>query len=518
MRPIDFFDRGHLLSPATPCLVEGESVVTYQDAWEHSHKIAQGLASLGLGRASKIAIYTPNAARGYECLFGVLRAGAIYVPINVRSEVDENCYIVNNLDVDCIIYHEKYADKVREMRRACPSVQHTVGMSGASAGDSADVSDWLRRPLTLHPEQPLDPFGPVSIASSGGTTGKPKGVVHSQLTWEMSVANVLTSMPPTTRPVHLVVAPMTHAAGALAFPLFAVGGTQVLMPDFDAATVLESIPKHGVTHLFLPPTAVYMLLAHPDVRRHDYSSLQYFIYAAAPMAVEKVREALDVFGFCMTQTYGQAEAGPLIGTFFSPEDHRVALATLPSRLASCGRPTIFTRIRIVDGSGATVPTGVHGEIEIGGNFQMLEYYKNPDATAEVRRDGAILTGDIGYQDADGFIYIVDRKREMIISGGFNVFPGEIEQIIFEHPSVQDCAVVGVPDEKWGEAVKAVVQLKRGAQANADEIIALCRNRLGGVKTPKSVEFWDDLPRSPVGKVVRRSVRERFWAGRARTIV
>ena len=282
--------------------------------------------------------------------------------------------------------------------------------------------------------------------------------------------------------------------------------------------MLEAIATHGVTHLFLPPTAIYGLLSDPTVRRGDYASLEYFFYAAAPMSVDKLREALDVFGPVMVQGYGQMEAGPMIGACFTAAAHRDALQDRPKRLASCGRPNLLTKMKIVDEDGRTLPSGERGEILIGGDFRMLGYYNNEAATRETVRDGWVLTGDIGEMDEDGFLYIVDRKREMIISGGFNVYPGEVERIIYAHEAVQDCAVVGVPDEKWGEAVKAIVQLKPGAQADPAEIIAFCKARVGSVMTPKSVEVWPDLPRSAVGKVLRRVVRERFWQGRDRAIV
>jgi acyl-CoA synthetase (AMP-forming)/AMP-acid ligase II len=236
------------------------------------------------------------------------------------------------------------------------------------------------------------------------------------------------------------------------------------------------------------------------------------------MSVEKVREAMDVFGDVMVQGYGQTEAGALIGTFFSASAHRDALRHRPERLASCGQPSIFTKIRIVDESGRTLPNGERGEIAIGGDFRMLGYHKNEAATKEVLHDGWVLTGDIGKMDDEGFVYIVDRKREMIVTGGFNVYPAEIEQVILTHPAIQDCAVVGVPDDKWGEAVKAIVQLKPGAQVQEAEVIALCKGRLGGVMAPKSVEIWPELPRSAVGKVMRRAVREQFWKGRERLVV
>jgi acyl-CoA synthetase (AMP-forming)/AMP-acid ligase II len=260
------------------------------------------------------------------------------------------------------------------------------------------------------------------------------------------------------------------------------------------------------------------MLAHPDVRKYDYSSLDYFVYAAAPMSVDKLREAVEIFGPVMAQTYGQAEV-PMICTYLSPEAHVEAIAgNQAHRLASCGQPALLTPVEIMDDDGAMVPVGERGEIVVRGALVMQGYYRNPEATAEATTaDGWHRTGDIGLKDADGFVYIVDRKKDMIISGGFNIYPSEIEQVIWGHAAVQDCAVIGVPDEKWGEAVKAIVELKPGASADAADIIALCKSELGSVKAPKSVEFWDELPRSAVGKVRKKDMRDRFWQGRGRAI-
>jgi acyl-CoA synthetase (AMP-forming)/AMP-acid ligase II len=299
--------------------------------------------------------------------------------------------------------------------------------------------------------------------------------------------------------------------------LMAAGATQIILPGFDAAKVVNAIETEGVTHMFLPPTAIYMLLAHPAIKQHDFSSLEHFIYAAAPMSVDKLKECLEVFGPVMTQTFGQAEA-PMLCTFLSPQEHMViGDPDKEKRLASCGRPTLLTPVEIMDDDGNLMPAGERGEIVVRGNLVMPGYYKNPEATAEVSTFGWHHTGDIGFKDEDGYVYIVDRKKDMIISGGFNVYPSEIEQIIWGHPAVQDCAVIGVPDEKWGEAVKAVIELKQGSSTNSDEIIALCKAKLGSVKAPKSVDFWDSLPRSAVGKVRKKDIRETFWKGRTRAI-
>jgi acyl-CoA synthetase (AMP-forming)/AMP-acid ligase II len=336
------------------------------------------------------------------------------------------------------------------------------------------------------------------------------------------IANFFLALPVKKPPVHLVIAPMTHAAGGVGVITMSVGATQVILPGFDAKKVMEAIEREKVTHLFLPPTAIYMLLAHPDVRKHDYSSLEYFIYAAAPMSVDRLRECLEVFGPVMTQTFGQAEA-PMVCTVLTPSEHlpsddsAQARALCDERLSSCGYPTPLTPLAIMDDDGKLLPGGERGEIVVRGNMVMPGYYKNPEATREASAHGWHHTGDIGFFDAQGYLHIVDRKKDMIISGGFNIYPGEIEQVIWGHPAVQDCAVIGVPDDKWGEAVKAVVELKPGAAVSEEELLRLCKERLGSVKAPKSVEFWDSLPRSPVGKVRKKDIRARFWEGRARSI-
>ncbi len=519
MRLIDFFDRGVLLDRARVCTLDldtGRSR-TFAEVQEASHQIANGLLSAGVvpGR-TKVAIWSPNCGRALEGVLGVLRAGAVWVAVNARSSVQDVAHHVDMTDVEVLLYHDEFAGHLDVVRQSCGSLRLLIPFSGE---ETASVEAWLSQPFRAAPELAEDPDAPATIFGSGGTTGRPKGVVFSHRTWQCLVVSVSVAMPPKgDHPVHLVVSPMTHAAGGLGLSLLAVGATQVLMRGFHAAEVLEAIAAHKVTHLFLPPTAIYGLLSEPTVRRRDYGSLEYFFYAAAPMSVDRLREALDVFGPVMVQGYGQMEAGPMIGACFSTSAHRDALRDKPKRLASCGRPNILTKMKIVDEAGRTLPSGERGEIVIGGDFRMLGYYNNEQATRETVRDGWVHTGDIGEMDEDGFIYIIDRKREMIISGGFNVYPGEVERVICAHEAVQDCAVVGVPDDRWGEAVKAVVQLKPGAQADPMEIIAFCKARVGSVMTPKSVEVWADLPRSAVGKVLRRVVRERFWQGRDRAIV
>ena len=296
------------------------------------------------------------------------------------------------------------------------------------------------------------------------------------------------------------------------------GGRVIMHERFEPGRFLSALQERGVTHTHLPPTAIYMLLSHPDVRNHDYGQLECFHYASAPMSVEKLRQCLEIFGPVMAQTWGQSEA-PLICTLLTPEDHRLALESPKhtSLLASCGRPTLMTRVEVIDDAGNFLPVGERGELVMNGPLVGLGYYRKPDATASTFVNGWLRSGDIGYKDEGGYVYICDRKKEMIISGGLNVYPGEVEQVVWSHPAVQECAVIGVPDEKWGEAVKAIVVAKPGETPSPADIIAWARERIAGYKAPKSVDFIDALPRNPSGKVLRRELRKPYWEGRDRKV-
>jgi acyl-CoA synthetase (AMP-forming)/AMP-acid ligase II len=316
---------------------------------------------------------------------------------------------------------------------------------------------------------------------------------------------------------HLVVAPMTHTAGLLGCAHFARGGTNYMMATVDPAGIIEAIEEYGITHFFVPPTVLYMMLALPDVRGGDYSSLRHFLVGAAPTSLNKLKEALDVFGPVMTEAFGQTEA-PASITVKAPWDYMDEDGVVnEERLKSIGRPAALNKVAILDDQGMEVPRGERGEICIKGDLVVPGYFENPEATAEVREFGWHHTGDVGVMDKDGFITIVDRKKDMIITGGFNVYPNEIEQVLTRLPEVQDCAVIGVPDDKWGEAVKAVVQLLPGASMTEQQVQTFVKEKLGGVMTPKSVDFTDALPRSPVGKVLKTELRKQYWSDQDRAV-
>ena len=317
--------------------------------------------------------------------------------------------------------------------------------------------------------------------------------------------------------MNLAAAPMTHTAGFLTLAATARGGKVVVIARPDPDELLDIVCNERVTEFFLPPTVIFRLLETPGVEKRDFSHLRYFMYGAAPMSVEKLRAAIKVFGPVMLQGYGQTEAPGSIA-FLRPSDHfRNGEIADERRLSSCGLPSVLNTTAILDDRGRPAPPGETGEICVRGDIVMKGYYKQPGKTAEVIVDGWLHTGDLGHLDDEGYLHITDRKKDMIISGGFNIYPSEVEQVIWSHPAVLDCAVIGVPDERWGEAVKAVVELKPGAPATAEELIAICKEKLGSVRAPKSVDFIDALPRSPVGKVLKKDIRDEYWKDVSRQI-
>ena len=515
MHVIEFFDKGAEIDPDRAFLVDGDVRRSFGQVQALSHQIANAFAREKIAPGTRAAVYSHNAARAFECVIGLLRAGCVWVPVNVRNTIDETVYILDHTEAEVLFYAAPFGDAVRQILARCPRIRHVVCVEEADApyasleqfvAGEAEVST-----LVLRKREDL-----ATLFFSGGTTGMPKGVMMPHLSWEIMIAQSM-RLVRTEHPVHLVAAPMTHAAGGSALVMAPMGITNVLLPGFDPVAVMEAIQSHRVTHIFLPPTAIYRMLSHPDVRKYDYSSLRYFTYSSAPIPPEKVMEAMDVFGPCMTNSFGQTEVG-ILGTYFSPEDHVKFLeAGDERRFRSVGKASLYMQVEIMDDDGALLPPETPGEIVMRGDQIMQGYYKNPDETEKAQKFGWHHTGDIGVKDADGWLYLLDRKRDLIISGGFNIFPSEVEKAILAHPAVQDCAVVGAPHDDWGEQVTAVIELKPGETLTPEALSTFCRERLSSYKCPKAYHFWDEVPRSPVGKVLRRKVRDHFWAGRDRKI-
>jgi acyl-CoA synthetase (AMP-forming)/AMP-acid ligase II len=408
-----------------------------------------------------------------------------------------------------LLFDPEMAASVEEVRKAVPSLAWVVALDEVLVGQSDRPTAW--------PDVIEDPRAEAALGFTGGTTGRPKGVVISHRNFEALVLGIIAAADLGDPPVYLAAAPITHAAGALCFPVLALGGSIIVQRSVAASEILDAIEHQSVTFLYLPPTAIYVLLSHHTARARRYSSLRSFVYGAAPMAAERVREAIEVFGPVMVQMFGQTEA-MMICTVLTAVEHSWAVAAGDlDRLASAGRPSLVARVAVMSDDGALLERGQVGEIVVRGNLVMEGYLDDPEANAQVSAHGWHHTGDVGFVDDTGFVHLVDRKKDMIITGGFNVFSSEVEQVVLAHPAVLQCAVIGTPDERWGEAVTAIVELRAGSVVTAEEIIASCKAALGSVKSPKRVEFWPELPRSPVGKVLKREIRSTFWAGRDRAI-
>ncbi len=520
MRFIDFFDHGAARNPGAPCFIHDETgeTHTYREIRELTLRTAQALRAEGFALGMKGAVLSPNDAVGFACLLGIVRAGMVWVAVNPKNALEENCYILDNFECEVLFYHSVFEPAIPEIRRRVPRIRRLVCTDRAGAQAPA-LNDWIRE----QPASGIDPgTGPedlVLLQTTGGTTGVPKGAMHTNRSLEGFFANMYAVFNfDDTPPVYLAAAPITHAGGYLALFVLAHGGSVILQSKVDPARICAAIESRRISFLYLPPTAIYALIASAAIKMHDFSSLRYFAYGAAPMAPQKLRECLGIFGPVMLQAFGQTETLFPV-TYLSRADHfgPDGKPADDKLLTSCGRAAPFARVGIMDDDGNLLPDAEMGEIVVRATSVMSGYFKNPEETARASAFGWHHTGDIGYRDERGFHYIVDRKKDMIVSGGFNVWSVEVEKVCQSHPAVMDCAVIGIPDEKWGEAVHAVVELKPGQQATADELITLCKQRIGSVKAPKAVEFVDALPRSAVGKVLKRELRDRYWQGQARRV-
>jgi acyl-CoA synthetase (AMP-forming)/AMP-acid ligase II len=448
-----------------------------------------------------VAILSGNDPISFSCVFGISRAGAVWCPINPRNEAAENRDLLDLFDTRALFFQKSYEPLVDSIRGALPKLVTLVCIDGETDW-APSLENWLGAEESE--AAPLDDV--TMLVGTGGTTGRPKGVMLTGHNIETMTAITLMSYPFDGRPVYLALAPLTHAAGVLCFPIMALGGEVVIMPKPDLGIFLENVQKHKVTHTFLPPTLIYMLLEHPDLATTNLGSLQCFWYGAAPISPTRLAEAITKIGPVMAQLFGQSEAPMMISTM-APKDHfgpDGAIAT--ERLSSAGRPSPLVTVGVMDGKGQLLGRGERGEVVIRSSLVMAGYFKNPQASAEASAHGWHHTGDIGYLDEDNFLFIVDRAKDMIITGGFNVYSVEVEQALMAYPGIQDCGVIGLPDDKWGERVVAVVQPHQGAVIDGAEVMAFVKARIGSVKTPKEVVVWEDLPRSKVGKVLKNEIK------------
>lgn len=522
MAMIDFFDRGWSINPQGIAYIQDERSYTFTEVGELSCRIANALLATGLLKETKGAVWAMNDTTAWTCALGLWRANMCWLPVGARNAAEENHYVLDHFDCEVLFYQAYFAEVIASLQPRLPKVKHWICIDGStpSVAGSVQLADWIREHPDTKPHVRVDMDDVVAVMTTGGTTGLPKGVMNTHRSYQTAFAHFLLACPygPEDKPVTLAAAPMTHTAGLLSIPVTSRGGAVVVLSKPDPTLMLGAIARHRVTEIFLPPTVIYRLLDIPDLNlKVDFSSLRYFMYGAAPMSVDKLKQAIEVFGPVMTGGYGQTEAPGSISTMPAAEHLQGGEVASDERLSSVGRPNPLVQVEIMDDAGTILARGESGEICVRGDLLMKGYYKDPVKTAETIVDGWLHTGDVGHLDAQGYLHITDRKKDMIISGGFNVYPSVVEQVIWSHPAVQDCAVIGVPDAQWGEAVKAVVELNAGHSVLREELIALCKARLGSVMAPKSVDFVAQLPRSSAGKVLKKDLRATYWKDSDRKI-
>ncbi|MBY4401984.1 AMP-binding protein [Rhodococcus fascians] len=510
MRLSDYLDKGMSLGRDAPCLTMGDTTKSYGEVYDDTVSIAGALQHNGIEAGDRIAVLSGNDPLALTCVFAISRAGAVWCPINPRNQADENRQLFDLFGCRFLFFQRAFADLVGRIRDQLPQLEWLVCLDGDVPG-ALSYDRWLveHRSDSVVDRRPAD--GLAMIAGTGGTTGKPKGVRLSEENMMTSTATALMSYPFGDRPRYLALAPLTHSAGVLTFPILSLGGHVVVMPAPDIGQFLSLIEHHRITHAFLPPTVIYGVLDHPDLDTRDLLSLRCLWYGAAPMSPTRLEEALTRIGPVLGQLFGQTEAPNMIATL-APADHfRSDGSIAVERLTSAGKPTPLTTVAIMNEDGRLLDREERGEIVVRGPLVMQGYHENPDATAEVGAHGWHHTGDIGYLDRAGYLYVVDRAKDMIITGGFNVYSAEVEQALLSHSSVKECAVVGLPDDKWGERVTAAVLLRPGRDASPEDLIAHVKARIGSVKAPKEIQIWTDLPRSKVGKILKTEVRSTMSA-------
>jgi fatty-acyl-CoA synthase len=512
MRLTDYLDKGASLSASAPCLTMNGRTRSYAEVQRLSWMIGSALARSGITPGDRVAVLSGNDPMAFACAFGVARAGAVWCPVNPGNEAVENSQLIRMLECSCLIFSGEFGSLAAQVAADVPGLRVLVCLDGGApeaVPGAIGLRQWLDRADYLDASLPAASTSGdevVMIAATGGTTGRPRGAMLTARNLETMTALTLVSYPFSGSPVYLALASLSHAAGVLCLPVMTLGGEIVIMPKPDLAEFLELIGQYQATHAFLPPALIYRLLDHPDLAGADLSSLQCLWYGAGPMSSARLAQAVRTVGPVFGQLFGQAEA-PLVICSMAPAEYQRPDGSLAlERFSSAGRPTPLTTVAIVNEDGLALPVGRRGEIVVRGPLVMAGYYADEKATAEAGRGGWHHTGDVGYFDAENYLYIVDRTRDVIITDGFSVYSAEVEHALLEHPAIQDCCVVGLPDPERGEQVTAVVQLRRGAHLTAAEVRAFATGRLDSVKAPVQAEFWVELPRSSLGKVLKTEVR------------
>ncbi len=497
--------------PGRVAFIDGDTRLTYAELGVRIGQAMAALRALGLQRGDGVMQLSGNRVEVFIVMAAAYLLGLRSVTLHAMGGFDDHAYIVEDAEPSVFISEAAHHERAQALRAHCPAVRHWFAHGACDGLDDFWALAGRMQPQALVSHAASTDI--IRLAYTGGTTGKPKGVMLANRSVWMQAVLLMAArgLRPGTRV--LCPTPISHGAGAMIVPTLALGGTFVLQRGFDPERFIDAVQAHRIGSAFLVPTMIYKLLDHPRCATADFSSLELLSYGASPMAPARIREAIARIGPVLSQSYGQTECPSNI-LHLTAEDH---CRTDVDTLASAGMPYPGVTVALLDENDRPVPEGEVGELCVRSALVMDGYWKQPGLTAQALRGGWLHTGDMARRDAHGYYYLVDRRKDMIISGGFNVYPKEVEDVIAQHPAVAAVAVIGVPDERWGEAVKAVVVRRGGAPLGTDEVRALVRQAKGSVCTPKTVEFADALPLTPLGKPDKKALRERYWAGQARSI-
>ncbi|MFC1869474.1 long-chain-fatty-acid--CoA ligase [Thermodesulfobacteriota bacterium] len=495
-----------------PAFKDEEKTLTFRQTYERTNALIHALRDMGVKKGDRVALILYNCVEYSELLFALPKAGFVAVTLNYRLVVRELEYLINNSESNTVIYDVEIENTIEELRGRLENVKNyiVVDHRGQSKADALDYEKLIRNYPSTEVSVPADDSDVAYLVYSSGTTGLPKGAMLTHKNIMTNLFNQVFEVKPKEDDKILNLALMYHLAGVNQMMLFFFcGGLSITLRQFDVVAVLETIKAEKPNVLHMVPSMQNMVVNHPDVGKYDLSSTELMIYGASPILRSQLEELIEIFGCDFIQCAGLTEAGGVL-VMLRPEDHVVkGPEHIIRRLSSAGREVKLTEVKIVDEEGNEVPPDTRGELIGKGDNVMKGYWKLPEATAETIVDGWIHTGDICLRDEGGYVYYVDRVKDMVCRGGENVYPREIEEVIGTNPSVREVAVIGVPDERLQEEVMAVVVLKRGMKTTAEEIVKLCKKNLAAYKRPRYVEFLDKLPKSEAGKVLKREIKKQY---------
>lgn len=511
----DLYERAYHHYATRVAVRADEYELTYAELGDRVHRIVGGLDGIGIRRGDRAVLLLDNCPEFFEIEQALFVGGLVRTALSVRLHLREALHILGDCTASVVFASPAWAERLAGVRDQLPALRQVVTI----AGGPGDTTIEALRNADPAPHRRPGAAEPAAILYTSGTTGLPKGATLSHANWAAMIRNELFELPPVVDgDLVLHVAPLSHLSGYIAPAYFVRGATHLVRARFDATETLALIEHHRVSILPMVPTMLNLLAMAGERVPGDYSSLHTIVYAGSAIAPDRLALARGVFGDVFVQFYGLSEL-PIPITCLSARDHAFEPAAgIPARLGSAGRLGPFVEVKLVGETGTEVPAGEVGEIVVRGEQTMMGYWGRPEATAEmIDAEGWASTGDLGRFDDEGYLYIVDRKKDMVVTGGFNVYPREVENVVSTLPAVAEVAVVGVPDEVWGESLKAVVVVRPGHSLTTDEVVAACAENLAGYKKPRSVDFVTDLPKTGSGKIMRRSLRDRYWAGSGRRI-